>query len=105
MSTDDTSPTPLSQQAAPSADPPSWHGPVKALQEADMKHDARLTSLETGFARLEQKTDAQTVMLGRIEGALASAAKNPRVQAVLTGLFLLFLAWLAQHGIKVEIPQ
>ena len=95
--------TPMSFKAAEPADPPSWSGPVKALQDADARHDSRLSSLETGFARLEQKTDVQTVMLGEIKGALAAAARDPRMRIAIALLFMAFTAWMAKHGFKLEM--
>lgn len=95
----DTTPTPLSQQAATAPDDkPSWHGPVKAIE-------VRVEKLESGITRLEQKTDAQTLILSRIDGVVSSAWGNRYVRTISIGFALLVLAWLAKHGIKVEIPQ
>lgn len=95
---DDTTPTPPSQQAAAPVDPPSWHGPVKAIE-------VRVEKLESGITRLEQKTDAQTLILSRIDGVVSSAWGNRYVRSISIGFALLILAWLTKHGIKVEIPQ
>lgn len=58
------------------------------------EHSKKLDTLIT-------KTDAQTLILTRLEGAM----KNPYVRAVSVGIGLLVLGWLAKHGIRVEIPQ
>lgn len=108
MITDDK-PTPLSQQAAEPVDKtPSWKVPVDELREADARLDTRVTKLEAAavvtnakLESIEKKTDAQTLILSRLDKVTA----DPKVRAVIYGLLLLFLAWLAKHGIKVEVPQ
>jgi len=104
MSAEDN-PTPLSQQAADPAAPPSWHGPVKALDTRVTKLEVAAVATNAKLDAIEKKTDAQTVILSRIDGAVTSAAKNPWVRAFLIALGLAFAGWLAKHGIKVEIPQ
>lgn len=98
----DDKPTPLSQQAAePVDDPPSWHGPVKALDTRVTKLEAASVVTNAKLESIEKKTDAQTLILSRLDKVTA----DPKVRAVVYGLLLLFLAWLAKHGIKVEVPQ
>lgn len=97
----ESNPTPLSQEAAQPVDAPSWSGPVNAL-------GARVTQLEEAavattkkLETIEQKTDAQTLILARLDRAVA----DPKIRALVYGLLMLFLGWLAKHGIKVEVPQ
>lgn len=105
MSADDK-PTPLSQQAAePIVEPPSWHGPVTELTGRVTKLEVAAVATNAKLDAIEKKTDAQTVMLGEIKGAVGAAAKNPWVRAFLVALALAAIAWLGKHGIKVEIPQ
>jgi hypothetical protein len=99
MSSADDHPTPLSQQAAePVEDPPSWHGPVEALDKRVTKLEAAAVVVQAKLESIEQKTDAQTLILSRLDKVTA----DPKVRAVIYGLLMLFLAWLAKHGIKVE---
>ena len=105
MTAPDDNPTPLSQEAAPITDPPSWHGPVTELSGRVTKLEIAAVATNKKLDTIEAKTDAQTIMIGEIRGAVVKAASNPLVKALLTGLILAFLAWLSRHGVKVEVPQ
>jgi hypothetical protein len=50
---------------------------------------------------IEQKTDAQTVILARLD----KVAADPRVRALIWALVLAFAGWLAKHGIEIKVPQ
>lgn len=94
--------TPLSQQAAQPSEPPkSWHAPVREVSERVTKLEAATVATQRKLEIIEQKTDAQTVILARLD----KVAADPKIRAVVYGLLMLFLAWLAKHGIKVEVPQ
>lgn len=99
---DDNTPTPLSQQAAePVLEPPSWHGPVKALDGRVTKLEAAAVITNAKLESIEKKTDAQTLILSRLD----KVAANPYVRAIFVALVLAFAAWLSRHGVRVEIPQ
>ena len=67
----DDKPTPLSQQAAEPVDKtPSWIVPVKALQDADVRHESRL-------AKLEEKLETRLASIDGNLAALAGVAKDP----------------------------
>lgn len=104
---DDTTPTPKSQAAAEPApdDKPSWHVPVAELTGRVTKLEVAAVATNSKLDAIEKKTDAQTVILSEIRGVVMSAASNRYVRAISIGIALLALAWLAKHGIKVEIPQ
>lgn len=65
----------------------------------------RVDRLENAIAELTTKTDAQTIMLEKIEKAVTGVLASPRVQnaliAVSTALWLAFTGWLAAKGIHV----
>mgnify|MGYP000187328544 CR=1 FL=1 len=98
---EDPNATPLSQQAAEPADPPSWHGPVKELGGRVTKLEAASVVTNAKLESIEKKTDAQTLILSRLDKVTA----DPKVRAVIYGLLMLFLAWLAKHGIEIKVPQ
>ena len=99
----DDNDTPLSQQAAePIETPPkSWHGPVKALDGRVTKLEAMAVVTNKKLESIEQKTDAQTVILARLD----KVAADPKVRAILWALVLAFLGWLAKHGVEIRVPQ
>lgn len=100
----DDNDTPLSQQAAEPVGndgPPSWLVPVKALDSRVTKLEAAAVVVQSKLESIEQKTDAQTLILSRLDKVTA----DPKVKALLWALFLAFAAWLAKHGVKLEVPQ
>ena len=97
---DDENKTPLSQQAAEPSDPPSWHFPVKALDGRVTKLEAAQVVVQAKLDSIEQKTDAQTLILARLD----KVAANPLMRAIFIALALAFAAWLSRHGIHVEVP-
>lgn len=106
MADNEVKDTPLSQQAATDPDAkPSWHGPVTELTGRVTKLEVAAVATNSKLDAIEKKTDAQTVILSEIRGVVMSAASNRYVRAISIGIALLMLAWLAKHGIKVEIPQ
>jgi hypothetical protein len=109
MSADDH-PTPLSQQAAePVVEPPkSWTGRVEKLESADARHeaadarhDARLSALEGGFARVEQKVDALTALSGEIKGLLTS----PKFRWIALALAAAAYTYAKAHGVKIPFLE
>lgn len=96
----DNNDTPLSQQAAEPSDPPSWHGPVKALDTRVTKLEAATVVVQSKLESIEQKTDAQTLILARLD----KVASDPKVRLLIALIVAALAAWLAKHGIKVEIP-
>lgn len=108
MSIDPHAETPLSQQAAEPAEPPSWSGPVTALQDAvarhdaaDAKHDQRLANLETGFARIEQKVDGLTVVAGEIKGLLHS----PKARWIILTIAGAAYVYAKAHNVKIPFLE
>ena len=99
----DDNDTPLSQQAAEPIEPSpkSWHGPVKALDGRVTKLEAMAVVTNKKLESIEQKTDAQTVILARLD----KVAADPKVRAILWALVLAFLGWLAKHGVEIRVPQ
>lgn len=98
---DETNPTQPAIEVAMSADPKSWHGPVADLRASDSRHDARLTTLESGFVRLEQKTDAQTAILGEIKGLL----QNPKARWILLALAAAAYVWAKKSGVPIPFLE
>lgn len=62
----------------------------------------RVDAVEAGLVVLTAKTDAQTIMLEKIERAVGGALASPRVRdaifAVWTTLWVAFTGWLASRG-------
>jgi hypothetical protein len=104
---DDTNDTPRAIEVAPVTDdgPPSWHAPVTELKGRVTKLEAGQVAVNKKLDTIEAKTDAQTIMLGEIRGALTAAGKNPWVRAFMIALAVGLAGWLSRHGIKVEVPQ
>lgn len=101
---DDTSPTPKSQEAAQPVDasgPPSWQIPMKTLDTRVTKLEAAAVVTNAKLESIEQKTDQQTFILARLD----KVATDPKVRLLFALIVAALAAWLAQHGIKVEIPQ
>jgi hypothetical protein len=88
-------------EVAPVNDPPSWHGPVRALDTRVTKLEAAAVVVQSKLDSIEKKTDEQTLILARLD----KVASNPWVRAIFAAIALAFCAWLSRHGMKVEIPQ
>jgi hypothetical protein len=62
----------------------------------------RVDGLEAAIAILAEKTDAQTRMLEKIEGAVTGVLSSPRVRSAVvagwTTLWVAFTGWLAARG-------
>ena len=101
---DEEKDTPQAVEVAPVSDPPSWHGPVTELKGRVSKLEVAAVATNKKLDTIEAKTDAQTVILAEIRGALTAAGKNPWVRAFVIALAVGLAGWLSRHGIKVEVP-
>ena len=85
---------------------------VSTVETAQQATGARLDAGEKRFAgiesevkKLNDKTDAQTLILTRIDSAVNALTKTRIGRALLIAVGLALVGWLAKHGIKVEVPQ
>jgi uncharacterized phage infection (PIP) family protein YhgE len=85
---------------------------AKGQSQTDLEQQAQLAqeidarkALAVKVDTLTDKTDAQTVVLHRIDSVASVALKNPVVKVVATALLFALVQWLANHGIHVALPQ
>lgn len=103
--TPDATPTQPAIPSSTATDVPSWQGPVNALESRVGKLETQQATIVQQLDRVEKKTDAQSLMLAEIKGAVVKAAANPYVRALGIAIAFAIAGWLTRHGIKVEIPQ
>lgn len=71
---------------------------VQSVTEDTTKHDVAIANLTTKLVTIEEKTDAQTLILTEILNGGKALFKDPKFLALVAAAYTFAMWWLGKHG-------